>query len=142
MKIFFYIGVFALIMACATTRSNVETKLKDDQTFELLAVSKDPSYGLTENNPIKVGGVDKNEGPLNQRRFLNALAGPNGEEISYVRAGSCCPVKSKNDPLDTGSILLDIYQVTWEGADSTLTLYLNMYDSEQLQAPLGFTIKE
>jgi nicotinic acid phosphoribosyltransferase len=75
-----------------------------------------------------VGGVDKQEGPLNERRFLDALVGPNGEEISYYRAGSCCPIKSKNDPFGVGSVLLDDYRVTWKGAKDTISIYINMYD--------------
>lgn len=141
MKFIQYIAFFALIFSCSTTQSNVETKLKDNQTFEIKEISTNPSYGFTENNHIQVGGVDKNEGPLNQRRFLNALAGPNGEEISYERLGSCCPVKSKNDPFGTGKVMLDLYQVTWENADVVLTLYINMYDYGNLKAPMGLTIK-
>ena len=108
----------------------------------LKEISHGPTYGLSEKNPIEVGGVDKGEGPLNERRFLNALAGPNGEEISYYRAGSCCPIKSKADPFGFGSVMLDNYRVTWEGAKDTVSLYINMYDYGTLKAPVGFSIKQ
>ena len=85
---------------------------------------------------------DKNEVPLSERRFLNALAGPNGEEISYFRAGSCCAIKSKNDPFGFGEVLLDNYRVTWKGAKDTISIYINMYDYGTLKAPVGFTIKK
>ena len=142
MKIIFYIGFFTFILSCSSTKSNVQANLKDHQTFEITEIATNPSFGFSESNPIKVGGFDKNEGPLNQKRFLNALAGPNGEEIIYERLGSCCPVKSKNDPMGSGSVMLDIYQVTWKGADVILTLYINMYDYGKLKAPMGLTLKE
>ncbi|MPN11009.1 hypothetical protein SDC9_158307 [bioreactor metagenome] len=103
-------------------------------------ISADKSYGYTEDNPIKVGGVDKKEGPLNERRFLNALAGPQGEKVSYYRLGSCCIFDTENGLNGRG--LLDNYRVTWEGSKDTVSIYINMYDYGQLKAPVGFTIKK
>lgn len=142
MRQILYIGILTLIFSCSSTKQSVKTNLKNYQTFELTEISTDRTYGLSEKNPIQVGGVDKQEGPLNERRFLNALAGPNGEEISYYRAGSCCSIKSKNDPFGFGSVLLDDYRVTWEGSKDTVSIYINMYDYGVLKAPIGFTIKE
>jgi hypothetical protein len=118
----------------------VKTELKDNQTFLLKEISEDPSYGYTKRNPIEVGGVDKKEGPVNERRFLNALAGPNGEKITYFRAGSCCSFKSKNGFMGMG--LLDNYRVSWIGSKDTVSIYINMYDYGELKAPSGFTIKD
>lgn len=133
--------MLVLFCSCAAMKGTVRTALLDDQTFLLKEVSKDKTYGFSEKNAVKVGGVDKGEGPLNERRFLNALAGPAGESISYFRTGSCCPVKSKNG-LVGGMALLDHYRVTWEGATDTFSIYINMYDYGQLKAPVGFTIKQ
>ena len=142
MRKIIYIGILGLIISCSTTKQAVKTNLRDNQTFELTEISTDPTYGLSEKNPVQVGGVDKKEGPLNERRFLNALAGPKGEEVSYFRAGSCCPTKSKNDPFGFGSVMLDNYRVTWKGAKDTVSIYINMYDYGTLKAPVGFTIKK
>jgi hypothetical protein len=142
MKNLIYIGIVILVLACSTPNQAVKTTLKNSQTFELTEIATDPTYGLSEKNPVQVGGVDKNEGPTNERRFLNALAGPNGEEITYFRAGSCCPIKSKSDPFGLGSVMLDNYRVTWKGAKDTVSIYINMYDYGQLKAPVGFTIKK
>lgn len=114
--------------------------LADQNTFLLKEISDDTTYGYTQGNAIKVGGAKEQQGPVNERRFLNALAGPNGEEISYARAGSCCGFKTKNSPFDGG--LLDVYWVTIEGSADTLRLYINMYDEGPLKAPVGFTIKK
>jgi len=143
-----YIGILILLFSCSTSQQNsttsttVKTKLKDNNTFELTEVSTDKTYGFSEKNPIQVGGVSTNEGPKNERRFLNALAGPNGEKVSYYRAGSCCAIKSKNNPFGTGTVLLDHYRVIWEGSKDTLSIYINMYDAGELKAPVGFTIKQ
>jgi hypothetical protein len=142
MKNLIYIGIVILVLACSTPKQAVKTNLKNSQTFELTEISTDPTFGLSAKNPVQVGGVDKNEGPTNERRFLNALAGPNGEEVTYFRAGSCCPIKSKSDPFGLGSVMLDNYRVTWKGAKDTVSIYINMYDYGQLKAPVGFTIKK
>jgi hypothetical protein len=120
-------------------QNNTKPQLLNNQTFKLTEISTDPTYG-TEKNPIKVGGAKDQEGPLNERRFLNALAGPNGQKVSYNRRGSCCPFSSKNGFMGTG--MLDVYEVTWKGSTDTVDIYINMYDSDYLKAPMGFTIKK
>jgi len=140
MKKYIYSSIVVLLFSCSTTKQIGQTNLKDNLTFELLEISTDPTYGFSETNPIQVGGVDKQSGPLNERRFLNALAGPNGEEVEYFRLGSCCPIKSKKDPLGFGMVMLDNYRVTWKGSKDTVSIYINMYDYGTLKAPKGFTI--
>lgn len=112
----------------------------DDYTFKLSAASDDSTYGYTQQNPIHVGGTLKHEGPANQRRYLNALKGPNGEKITYERRGSCCPFNTKNGFMGGG--MLDRYEVTWENNSTPYILYIDMYDAAALKAPKGFTFKE
>lgn len=135
-----YLCLATGFLACTTPKGAGKTKLLDNRTFLLTAVSTDPTYGLSEKNPVQVGGVDKDEGPLNEQRYLNALAGPNGERISYYRRGSCCAVKSKNGFM--GMALLDNYKVSWEGSEDTVSIFINMYDYGELKAPVGFTIRK
>lgn len=142
MRKIFYSGILLFLFSCSTTGKSSKTYSKSSQNFELTEISSDPSYGLSEKNPVQVGGVDQMKGPFNQAQYLKALAGPNGEPISFYRAGSCCPIKSKNDPFGTGSVMLDNYRVTWEGATDTVSIYINMYDYGPLKAPVGFTIKK
>ncbi|WP_245766598.1 2-dehydro-3-deoxyphosphooctonate aldolase [Pustulibacterium marinum] len=141
MKHLFYAGIFLFLCACSSSNKQTTT-LKNSTTFRLTEISKDTNYGYSEKKPVEVGGVSEQSGPMNERRYLNALAGPNGEQISYFRAGSCCPIKSNNDPFGFGSVMLDIYRVTWEGKKDTVSIYINMYDSGELKAPVGFTIKK
>lgn len=137
-----YVTLMLIMLSCSTSKQQFQTNLRDNQTFELLEISNDPTYGFSNKNPIQVGGVDKKSGPLNEIRFLNALAGPNGEEVTYFRSGSCCPIKSKNDPYGFGHVMLDNYKVTYEGSNDTVSIYINMYDYGILKAPKGFTIKK
>lgn len=142
MNKYIYLTFLILVLSCSTSKQITQTNLKDNQRFELLEISNDSTYGYSEKNPIQVGGVDKQSGPLNERRFLNALAGPNGEEVIYYMSGSCCPIKSKNDPMGFGQVMLDNYQVTYKGSNDTVSIYINMYDYGTLKAPKGFTIKK
>jgi hypothetical protein len=68
------------------------------------------------------------QGVYNERRFLNTLAGPNGESISYNRIGS---VRGQSG-------LLDWYSITYAGLDKPISLYIDMYNAELLKIPVGF----
>lgn len=146
MKRFLPLAIFVLIIfACSSPKKmtsdnygspKLKQQLIDDNTFMISEYSKDATYGYTEENPVMVGGV--NEGPKNERRFLNALCGPNGEEIEYYRIGSCCPFKTKNS--EWGG-LLDKYSVTYPGLGKSLVIYINMYDSDTLKVPVGLKLR-
>ena len=138
-----YIGIIILLISCSSTNQlskNYKQTLLDDNTFIITEIAIDKTYGLSSNNPVEVGGVKNSEGPKNERRYLNALAGPNGEKIAYNRVVSCCPIESKNGMM--GMVLLDLYSVSWEGSKDTVSIYINMYDSGHLKAPFGFGIKK
>ena len=146
-KILIILLTILVFTSCSSTRKtgtinygspNLKQELLNDFTFRIEVYSHDKTYGYTEENPIMVGG--NNEGPKNERRFLNALTGPNGEEIEYHRIGSCCNFKTSNSSFG-GSGLLDMYNVTYEGLKKDLVLYINMYDSDTLMVPVGFELK-
>jgi len=142
-------GMILLLVACKSVGKvgskvdygspRVNQELVNDQMFLIKEYATDKTYGYTEKNPIMVG--NGNEGPKNERRFLNALAGPEGEQINYQRKGSCCHFYTQNGTFgDTG--LLDMYEITYEGLKTPITLYINMYDSDTLKVPVGFTLKK
>lgn len=107
----------------------------------LEGLSEDKTYGYSMNNAIKVGMADNgNSGPSNERSYLNALLGPDGQQVKYKRLGGCCPVESKNGFM--GQAMLDRYEVTYEGLEKPLILYINMYDPGKLYAPVGFTYRK
>lgn len=113
----------------------------DENTFLLVDKTDDSSYGYNKNNPVGVGGVNENNGPLNERRFLNALLGPNGEPTTYYRKGSCCPFKTPNGMINNGG-MLDWYKVHYAGSKDTLNVYINMYDKGDLKIPFGLTARK
>lgn len=144
-KQFKIFGVLCILLSCSSTKqvsTNTVQILRNNNTFLITEVSTDKTYGFSPKNPVEVGGAKNSEGPMNERRYLNALAGPNGEPISYFRAGSCCAIKSDNDPFGFGSVMLDNYRVTWLNSKDTVSIYINMYDSGKLKAPVGFTLKK
>jgi hypothetical protein len=146
-KNFLFLFALIILFSCSTSKQmsggnqnapDVSQTLLDDNTFKISEYSDDKSYGYTEKNPIKVGGSMR-EGPKNERRFLNALSGPNGETLEYVRLGSCCAFQTKNSEFGG---LLDKYSVTYEGLKENLIIYINMYDSDTLKVPLGLKLKD
>ncbi|MDR2956013.1 MAG: hypothetical protein LBV43_13130 [Prevotella sp.] len=148
MKAIFFILSILIVLFCASCGSlkygtygspNIEQTLLNDNTFVVNEYSKDATYGYTQENPIMVGSQG-GSGPLNERRFLNALTGPNGEPITYKRLGSCCAFKTKNGMFDNGG-LLDKYEIAHKGLDEPIILYINMYDSDILKIPVGFEKK-
>jgi hypothetical protein len=98
--------------------------------------SSDPTYGVTEKNPIRVG--QKNGGARDEDMYLSSLLGPKGEKLEYARLGSCCTFKTPNAWVG-GKALLDKYQVSYPGLENSVFLYLDMYDYEQPLVPVGFT---
>ena len=157
-KIGLLVLVCTLIFACGTKKSattskdnvasikkakskNYKQTLRDQYSFVVTEISQDETYGYSPENAVEVGGAKNSEGPINERRYLNALTGPNGEEVTYYRAGSCCPTPSEN-AMFGGKAMLDNYRVTWEGSKDTVSIYINMYDSSPLKAPKGFGLRK
>jgi hypothetical protein len=139
----------ATISSCSSSKKTVSTpdspglsptNSTEGNFFRLTVVSNDDSYGYTEKDPINVGGAKKSEGPANERRFLNALLGPEGQSVTYYRIGSCCVFKTPNGLMGSG--LLDKYEVKYKGIEKPVVLYLNMYDTGELKAPKGFTFRQ
>lgn len=106
-----------------------------DGTMKLSEIASDKDYGYVADakNSIRVGTI------ANQSAFLNALLGPNGENVKYRRLGSCCAFKSKDAVMGMG--LLDKYEVKYEGQEQSVILYLNGYDYKDPKCPQGFTFK-
>jgi hypothetical protein len=147
-RLFLPLAIFSII-ACSPSKKSTNTQTRGSSyknevnsagSFVVEEVATDNSYAYTKENPAKVGSRTDG-GPKNERKFLNALAGPNNEAIKYYRTGSCCPFKTPNAMIgDQG--LLDRYKVFWEGCQDTLVVYINMYDEDKLQIPVGLQAKK
>ena len=129
--------LIVLLFITGTALGNPATA--QNNSVDTLKATTDSTYGYTEENPIKVGGMNEQRGPDNERAFLNSLLGPDGQELTYKREGSCCPFETPNGFAGYG--LLDMYEIKYEGLEEPITLYLNMHDSEELYVPVGFTKK-
>jgi hypothetical protein len=100
-------------------------------------IAVDPNYGYTEKSPVVVGG-GFGEGGHNTYRYLNALRGPQGQPVHYSRVGTCCSFKSANSPFGDEA-LLEVYEITYDGAAKPARLYFNWYDSAEILVPKGLT---
>ena len=93
------------------------------------------TYGLVPENPVRVGG-----GPSGERAYLSALRGPRGEPVRFQRLGSCCAFETPHG--FNGRGLLDQYEVTYDGLEAPVVLYLDMYDAQAVRAPPGFRLED
>jgi len=151
MKIKYFLLLFLLLIAfssCVSTKSTLKNvdnnaptpKLTKDNVFVITEYSKDKKYGYNKDYPINVFYRNSNDENVNQQRFLNALAGPNGEQIIYTKLESCCPFPTKRSNMGAG--FLDVYELQWEGQKEPVRLYLNIYEKGLLMVPVGLSLKK
>ena len=145
-KFLFLFSITLLISSCVSTRSTIKNVddsapdliVKGDNTFEINQFSTDKKYGYDKDYPINIFYKTTNT-DANQERFLNALAGPKGEKITYTKLESCCPFPTKRS--DMGAGFLDVYELKWEGQKKPILLYINIYEKGILMVPLGLRLK-
>ena len=114
-----FITLLVLSASCVSTKStlkNVDNNAPDlylsrENTFVITEYSKDKKYGYDADYPINLFFQNTRNEKLNQERFLNALAGPKGEKITFSKLESCCPFPTKRTDLGAG--LLDVYELKW-----------------------------
>jgi hypothetical protein len=147
-KIALFIILLITATSCVSTKSTLKNvddnapnlTLNKDNTFIITEYSKDKKYGYDKDYPVNIFYRTSKDEVINQQRFLNALAGPNGEKITYTKLESCCPFPSKRS--DMGAGFLDVYELKWEGQKKPINLYLNIYEKGVLMVPLGLTLKK
>lgn len=147
-KAILFVTLLLLSASCVSTKStlkNVDDNapnlvLSKDNTFVITEYSKDKKYGYDADYPINLFFQNTRNEKLNQERFLNALAGPKGEKITYTKLESCCPFPTKRS--DMGAGFLDVYEVKWEGLKKPILLYMNIYEKGNLKVPVGFGLKK
>lgn len=147
-KYFLNISIILLTVSCVSTTStlkNVDDNasnlvLSRENTFVINTYSKDKKYGYDADYPINVFFRNTMNQTINQERFLNALAGPKGEKITFSKLESCCPFPTKRTDLGAG--LLDVYELKWDGQKKPVKLYLNIYEKGILMVPVGLSLKK
>lgn len=147
-KLSFSLVLLTLFSSCISTKSTLKNvddnapipTISKENTFVLTAYSKDKKYGFDPDYPINVFYKNLKDENLNAERFINALAGPNGEKITFTKLESCCPFPTKRSEMGAG--FLDVYELKWEGQNSPIRLYLNIYERGYLLVPVGLSIKK
>ncbi|KRD10116.1 2-dehydro-3-deoxyphosphooctonate aldolase [Flavobacterium sp. Root901] len=147
-KVSLFILLLITVTSCISTKStlkNVDDNAPDlilnkNNTFIITQFSKDKKYGYDPDYPINIFFRNTLDETVNEVRFLNALAGPNGEKITYKRLETCCPFPTKRSNMGAG--FLNVYELTWEGQKKPVTLYLNIYEKGILMVPMGLSLKK
>jgi hypothetical protein len=142
------VALISLFTSCVSTKSTLKNvddtapfpTLTKENTFVLTDYSKDIKYGYDADYPVNVFYMNAKDEHLNANRYLNALAGPKGEKISFTKIESCCPFPTKR--VEIGAGFLDVYELKWEGQVKPVTLYVNIYERGYLLVPVGLTIKK
>ena len=142
------VGFIFLFLSCVSTKSTLKNVdetaaslvLNKENAFVITQFAKDEKYGYDKDYPINVFHQTTTNDSINQKRFFNALTGPNGENIFFKKVGVCCPFPSKKSV--SGAALLDIYEVKWLGQKTPVILYLNIYEKSALMVPKGFGLKK
>ncbi len=147
-KSILYITMLLSITACMSTKSTLQNTddnapdllLSANNTFVIQQYSTDKKYGYDKDYPINIFFNNTANETINQERFLNALAGPKGEKISFTKLESCCPFPTKRSEMGAG--FLDVYELKWNGQKKPTLLYLNIYEKGILMVPVGLTVKK
>jgi len=147
-KITLFIVLLITATSCVSTKStlkNVDDNapdliLKKDNTFLITQFAKDKKYGYDPDYPINIFFQNTNSETLNESRFLNALAGPSGEKITYTKLETCCPFPTKRSNMGAG--FLNVYELKWEGQKKPIKLYLNVYEKGILMVPVGLRLNK
>ena len=115
------------IASLRTPAAQPETVAAVDASASRCRITTDESYGVSAGNPVKVG-LDGASGPARELQYLNALRGPSGQALRFRRVGTSL----------AGTVILDVYELTYEGLASAVRIYLDAYHFEEPAAPRGF----
>jgi hypothetical protein len=145
---YIYVLLFGITFSCISTKNTIKNinpnapdlELTSSNSFVIKKYSTDPKYGYDPDYPINIFFENSINDTINQHRYLNALAGPNDEKLSYKRKKSCCPFTTKNAGIGAG--MLDVYEITWKNNKKPLEIYFNIYEKGELYAPVGLKIKK
>ena len=147
-KTILFIALIITMASCSSTQSTLKNTddnapdlmLSQDNVFVITVYSKDKKYGYDKDYPVNIFFNNTANETINQQRFFNALAGPNGEKITYTKLENCCPFPTKRSELGAG--FLDVYEIKWKGQKKPIQLYVNIYEKGMLMVPVGLSLKK
>lgn len=146
-KTVLFIALLLIITSCGSIKSSIKNvdnnapvPVVKNNAFVITAYSKDKKYGYNKDYPINIFYRGTKNDTINQKYFLNALAGPKGEKITFTKLENCCPFPTKTSEMGAG--FLDVYELKWAGLKTPIILYLNIYERGQLMVPVGLSLKK
>jgi hypothetical protein len=152
-----FIAIIASFIACSSSKTAISNKANTPTTqksekgqtvdeleslgngYLLTGISDDSSYGYSEKKPIKLASEKGELSAATEYKYMRSLLGPKGEEISFKRLGSCCAYKTNSPRALFGSALLDKFEITISGSNEKKVIYLDMYETGIVKAPMGLT---
>ena len=140
--------VLLIFSSCISTKLTIKNidenapnlTLLPNNTFEISGFSKDAKYGYDKDYPINLFFQNLESETVNLERFLNALAGPNGEKLRYKKLENCCPFPTKRTEMGAG--MLDVYEITWNESEKSKIIYLNRFEKSILMVPVGLSLNK
>ena len=134
-----------IIISCGSVKSTlknvdnsaIKPAIKDGH-YVITSFSTDSKYGYNKDYPINLGFDNERFGERSAMHFFNALLGPNGEKISFLKIDNCCPFPTTRSTMGGG--ILEIYEISFEGKSNKALIYVNIYDKGKIECPKGFTL--
>jgi hypothetical protein len=127
-------ALLALTAACASPGTSFEEVMRGSPLMK--PARPDPlSYGTRPENPVRVGWGDK--GVI---AYFKLLRGPQGQPVAWRRMGDCCeftPVDGEGSARGR----LSIFEVTYDGLDTPVVLYVDAFTGGSVYAPWGFLLE-
>lgn len=131
-----------VLMLCLMACSSADEPLadKDIPRYKPIIfgdIATDPEYGYKPNKAIELGSFVRGDNYKGiHYLYFDSLTGPNGEKVSVRRLGTCCPF---DDPsMSFGGALLDRFELSYEGIEKPVIIYVDLYKYNQPMAPKGF----
>ena len=120
-----------LLTACASSRKSVSPAAEARGPVQSQPVPEVVAYGLHPEDPVRVGWG--NPGIM---AFFELLRGPEGQRVAWRRVGPCCGAEP-----DAPRAGLEVFEVTYEGLDKPVRMYLDPHNGAAIHAPSGFIIQ-
>ncbi|RJS20253.1 fibril protein [Corallococcus sp. H22C18031201] len=92
------------------------------------------SYGRQPEDPVRIG-----HGSAGVMAYFEQLHGPRGQRVAWRRVGSCCAFRLAG-PLSPRHGRLVVFEVTYEGLDEPVLLYVDPFQARAPRAPRGFQL--
>ena len=109
-------------------------KVRIARSLEIETVAE-PGYGRNAKNPVMSGSLK------NTSAYFARLVSTENKPVKFKRFGSCCRFPSPNGPFG-GHALMDKYEVTYEGLDKPIIVFVNNYDQGVVKPVAGFLLSD